>query len=364
MDKGINPILFSCMILPLLTGFLIYPLNAQQMAVETITGRKIAVAELERFITLQMDSLEVPGLSLAVINNKSVVYAGNFGVKNLLTGEQVNQHTLFEACSLSKPLFAYFVLKFVQRGALGLDTPVYTYFMDREVDYSDSGYKALTARMVLNHCSGWPNWRDAPGDLLEFSFKPGSQSRYSGEGYQYLKRVLNYLLDVSDIKLNDYFLEEVTRTLNAEPMSFVWQDSMKVFKAYGHRNGVPTDNGPHGSPDLFDAAAGLHTTAGGYAKFIAELMDPNNALNQALLELQTSLPPESDGLYRSLGFPYKPVAGEMRFYHSGNNGDTRSYCHFYREKGIGLVLFGNSDNFFSSGFVAKMLEFLDEEYPY
>lgn len=338
--------------------------SARQPAIKTIRGREITVSELENFISFQMDSLGIPGLSIAIINNNSVVYAKNLGVKNQYTGERVNNNTVFEACSLSKPLFAYFVLRLARRGVLDIDKPLYTYFMDKEVDYSDSRYKLLTARMVLNHCSGWPNWRSDSNELLEFNFIPGTQSGYSGEGYHYLKRVIGYLLNVSDRKLNEYFQQEIADPLHTEVMSFFWQDTLSNIKAYGHRNGIPTDNGPQGNPEIFDAAGGLHTTAEAYAKFIVELMDKDQETSSELLRLQTALPAESDGLYRSLGFPYKLIGGKMRFYHSGNNGDTRSYCHFYKEEGLGLVLFGNCDNFFSSGFSKNLLAFLDEEYPY
>ena len=344
--------------------FTVSATSAQKHTIETITGRKIAINKLERFITFQMDSLQIPGLSIAVINNKAVVYAKNLGVKNLRTREPVDQNTLFESCSLSKPVFAYFVLKFAHRKVLDTDIPLYTYFMDSEVDYSNPLYKFLTARMVLNHCSGWPNWRERPSELLAFQFKPGTQAGYSGEGYQYLKRMLAYRLAATDAKLNDYFREMIAIPFHAGSMQFTWQDSLRKRKAYGHRNGVPTDNGPQGRPDGFDAAGGLHTTAGDYAKFITELMDTDKSVNNELLALQVTLPPEPDGLYRSLGFPYKLIGNKKRLYHSGNNGDTRAYCHFYRDEGIGLILLANCDNFFSSDFTKNILEFLDEEYPY
>ena len=359
-----NPGRLSHCILFWLVVLIISASGTQVRTIRTITGREIAIDDFERFIAFRMDSLNIPALSIAVINDKSVVYAKNFGVKNLETKEAVNENTLFESCSLSKPIFAYFVLKLSHLGVLDIDTPFYTYCMDEEVDYSGSLYKFLTARMVLSHCSGWPNWREDADELLTFRFQPGTQAGYSGEAYQYLKRILVYRLGTTDVKLGDYFREQVVLPLHAETMSFTWQDSLRNLKAYGHLGGIPTDNGPQGPADLFDAAGGLHARAGDYAKFLTELMDTGKAVNNELLALQTSLPAEPDGNYRSMGFPYKLTGGKRRFYHSGNNGDTRSYCHFYRDDGIGLVLFANCDHFFSSGFAKNILEFLDEEYPY
>lgn len=139
----------------------------------------------------------------------------------------------------------------------------------------------------------------------------------------------------------------------------MWNDKLYNDKAFGHLNGVQTDNGPQGSTDVMDTAGGLFTTAQDYAKFIIALMDTEDKIASRLLKLQTKLPPESDGLYRSLGFPYKNVNGKIRYYHSGNNGDARAYCHFYREDGMGIVMFSNGDNFFSSNFAKNILEYLD-----
>lgn len=346
-----------------------YPLmsRAQQWdvkAVKTITGRTIEIRDLKEYILKHMDSLNIPGLSIAVINNGIVAYSANLGVKNFTSKEPVDTNTIFEACSLSKPVFAYFTLVLANRGVLNIDTPLYRYCMDKEVDFSDQSYKNLTARIVLNHASGWLNWREHPGDLLKFKFKPGTRSGYSGEGYQHLKRVLGYLLDADDCQLNGYVQQAVVEQLHIRSMNFTWMDTLKKYKVFGHVNGQPTGNGPHGSSTLFDAAAGLHTDAKGYARFLVHLMDRDDPVCNRLLKLQDQLPPEGDGLYRSLGFPYKLVGNKRRYFHSGNNGDTRSYCHFYRNEKMGIVMFCNSDNFFSSGFAKKVLAFIDEEYPY
>src|SRR4051812_1844654 len=99
------------------------------------------------------------------------------------------------------------------------------------------------------------------------------------------------------------------------------------------------------TPGQFDAASSLYTDAEGYAKFIVKLMDTTDAVSNQLLQIQDRLPTEGDGLFLSLGFPYKLIDNKIRYYHSGDNGDARAYCHFYRDQGIGIVMFGNSDNF-------------------
>lgn len=60
---------------------------------------------------------------------------------------------------------------------------------------------------------------------------------YSGEGYQYLARVLGKILNKSDVELNDYFQEEVVKPLKVKSMNFTWDNKLRPFKAYSHRKG-------------------------------------------------------------------------------------------------------------------------------
>ncbi|KGT10301.1 hypothetical protein NV63_00790 [Elizabethkingia anophelis] len=92
----------------------------------------------------------------------------------------------FEAASLSKPVFSYFVLKLAHEGKLNLDKPLYQYLPADNI--SDERYKKITARMVLSHTTGLPNWSEiTPIPLL---FNPGEKFSYSGEAFVYLAKVI------------------------------------------------------------------------------------------------------------------------------------------------------------------------------
>ena len=335
--------------------------HAQELT--TIEGRGISSVELEDFVDKQMISRQVPGFSLAIIHKGNVAYVKNFGVKNAATRVPVDEETIFEACSISKPVFAYFVLKQVEKGVLDLDKPLCEYYLDPDVELSDPNYQLLTARMVLCHASGLPNWRSQDSRKLVFMSAPGVTYGYSGEGYQLLARVLCHVLMKTDVELNDQFQEDVVNPLGIRSMNFTWDKSLESLKAFSHRNGEPTDNSSQGPADWFGAAGSLHTNARDYAKFLVAIMDQDDRIGKQLLELQLALPAEPNEPPRSMGFPHKIVRGRVRYFHLGNNTDTRAYCHFYQPEGIGVVMFGNCDNFFSSGFGQSVLKFLDEEVP-
>ncbi len=78
--------------------------------VTTIKGNRISTADLNQRINMLMDSIGIPGLSIAIINDAKIVYHNVFGVTNMETKEKVTDNSIFEAASISKPLFAYFVM--------------------------------------------------------------------------------------------------------------------------------------------------------------------------------------------------------------------------------------------------------------
>jgi CubicO group peptidase (beta-lactamase class C family) len=78
--------------------------------------------KLSQQILNLMQKANVPGLALVLIRNAEIFWDYVCGVQSVVTGE-----TLFEAASLSKPVFAYAALKLCDTGLLDLDTPLANY---------------------------------------------------------------------------------------------------------------------------------------------------------------------------------------------------------------------------------------------
>jgi HEAT repeat protein len=106
-----------------------------------------------------MEELKVPGVSISVISDKNIFYSKSFGIADANTKMQVDEKTMFEACSMSKPVFAYLVLKLVEQDKLDLNKPLYDYLPEKFTCEDEEYPKQITARMILSHTSGLPNWR-------------------------------------------------------------------------------------------------------------------------------------------------------------------------------------------------------------
>jgi len=100
----------------------------------------------------------VPGVSMAIIRDAKIAWRRAFGVTDATSNVQVNGDTMFEAASMSKPVFAYVVMKLCETGLIGLDTPLTSYTSNRFLE-GDQRLDVITARHVLSHTSGFQNWR-------------------------------------------------------------------------------------------------------------------------------------------------------------------------------------------------------------
>ncbi|MCB0845444.1 MAG: beta-lactamase family protein [Bacteroidetes bacterium] len=332
---------------------LIFNPTQAQKKLKAVDGKKVKIKKLDKRIEFLMDSVDMPGLSIAIINDQEIVYHNVFGVQNIETKEAVNKQNIFEGASLSKPIFAYFAMKMVDRGILDLDKPMHEYFPHPAIDSaSQKDYKLITPRMVLSHSSGFPNHSN--GKIISLPFKPGTDFLYSGEAYQYLAAVIGSLNGVGwKDKFNEIFNREVAEPLGMKKTSFLWNDYLAENKVYGHQNGKPTKNGTGGwSGKTFNAFSSIHSEAYEYALFIQAMLKKEglseNSFEQ-MLSPQNKFK-ETNELYQEtgqnawgLGFSQKPSKSGLMHLHTGNNHDFQAYSMFIMEQGYGIVLFTNSD---------------------
>lgn len=338
--------------------------TARRPTFRAANGTEISIYDFDRFVDLQMQTLEVPGLSIAVISNGEVIYDETKGVANLDTREAVSSESIFEAASLSKPVFAYFVLRLVDKGILDLDLPLHQYLPMEELE-DEPRYRSITARMVLAHTTGFPNWRwfdPAPSEwniergTMYMKHDPGTFG-YSGEGYNYLALVIAHLTNNDMTSIDSHFQGEVAERLGMEHSSFIRTDFVGAHKVSGHKDGkVSNDGWPRSFPDdtplTFGAAGRLHSNATDYAKFMLALMgdsDLDPLLIEEMLKEQVEIPEDNPTRQLTgqtawgLGIAIEPTAYGIRYEHGGNNGDFQSGMMFFREKKLGYVFMTNSD---------------------
>ncbi len=310
-------------------------------------------ARLERNIPLLMEKAGVPGLSIAEIRNGKTVWTDNFGVQNESTKKPVLKDTRFNVGSLSKPVFAYAVLKLVDAGKLKLDEPLAPY-LPKEFVLADSRFNRITARIVLSHRTGFPNW---PGDgkPLEIHFNPGERFSYSGAGMVLLQKAVE---KITGEPLNDYMQESVFGPLGMMHSSYVWNPAFENEVAVGHDvGGAPVDLF---KADHANAAASLVTTAEDYALFLDAVLRRKGLRPATLREMETpqiAVDPAcsncvegtpsgklSTTIFWGLGFGIEKTSGGESLWHWGDNGVFKAFFVVRPATKSGVVYMTNSEN--------------------
>lgn len=344
--------------------------------------------ELVRDLPRLMRIAGVPGIAVAVVDRGRLAWSRGFGVKNILTREPVRDDTLFEAASMTKPVFAYVVMRLVDEERLDLDTPLVAYRRPASLG-SDPRLERITARHVLEHSTGLPNWASGP---LVTSSVPGSVYSYSGEAFIWLQLVVETIMgmglgSVMNVKLfgpagmahsSFGWDEEIARsavfghseppegerTLPAQPTrelgdrllrvatrrrkpiaSWTWEDSVAAMRE------TEPETPPSTHDLLVNSAGGLLMTASDYAKFMTLMMDrPARAAWEISDEArQAMLTPGLDvrgrDISRGLGWELEQSPAGPLFQHSGSN------YGIFKTLGVGdapggraIVVFTNATN--------------------
>lgn len=314
-----------------------------------------------------------PGSSIAAIDNFEIEWARGFGVCEAGTNREVNPDTLFQAASISKPIFALAVMRLAQAGDLSLDEDVNTYLTSWQIPSTDDRQPCITLRQLLSHTAGltvhgfhgYSPTADLPtmiqilngeppanNDRVPLDLLPGLNYRYSGGGIMVAQQVLVDLLGKS--------FPEIMRELVLDPMGMqnsTYQQPISTDllanTATAHlEGGIPLIGKHHIYPEM--AAAGLWTTATDLAKGGVELLQilrgkSSGSWNQetiaAMFRPQSIERPQVTTGTFGLGWMVSGDGDQFQFFHSGwNKGFVATMRVSVKGKGI-VVMFNSNEGY-------------------
>ncbi|MGE5653160.1 MAG: serine hydrolase domain-containing protein [Bacillota bacterium] len=316
----------------------------------------------------RMQHYGVPGVSITVLDS-DMQETVCFGVKQDGEAAKVDGQTMFQAASISKPIFALAVMRLVEQGILDLDTDVSTYLKSYQVPPVRDWQPQLTLRQLLSHRAGltvhgFPGYPagselpslvqilrgEAPANTkpVVVDILPGQQFRYSGGGTTLAQLVVEDVVGKPLAKMMD---ELIIRPLGlkhstySQPLPAEFHQSA----ASGHlQSGAVVSGRWHAYPE--QAAAGLWTTSGDLVRIgrdvQAALCGQGKLLQRETVEemLKPNLSdfvPTADGV--GIGFFLNGSGHAARFLHSGSNHGFLSRLTVYREGGRGSAIMVNSD---------------------
>jgi CubicO group peptidase (beta-lactamase class C family) len=322
--------------------------GASALLLGCATGSKEATAPagVQSTLSRAVDRYGVCGAVVATIRNRQLDAVETSGASCEFVAPP-HAGSVFQAASLSKPVFAYAVLKLVEQGRMALDAPVVSYLpggYQRRFDpfalpsasktelVDDRRLAAVTVRMALNHSSGLPNWSRGP---IKFTAEPGKAWHYSGEAYVLLQRAVEA---VTGSSLDRYAVEHVFQPLGMAHSSFVWEDRFEAALLPGTSSGTPLPARPLKVPV---AAATLYTTAPDFGRFLAAVLGDERLL-ALITESSVAVDPRLQ-LSWGNGWGIAHVGARSYLWQWGNNPGYRAFAMADPDSGDGFVLLTNSD---------------------
>lgn len=305
-------------------------------------------AHLEERIPPLMTELHVPGVALVPIHNGVIARPLEFGVKDAATKQPVDAETIFEAASMSKPVFAYAVMKLCEKKVLDLDRPLVSYGAPPFLE-GDPRVKLITARHVLSHTTGFQNWR-SDAKPLRIHFTPGERYEYSGEGFAWLQSIVSH---VTGQAIEPFMQKFVFQPFGMMSSGYLWNDTFTARAARPHDvKGQAENNRKSTAEDVarYAAAGALQCTPTEYAKFLLGMISPGPVdgarLSAASLKEMCRPQVKEPNAWGARGLGWQLVhtdKGEI-IQHGGDNPGFHCFAVASVERRFGIVVMTNGEN--------------------
>lgn len=311
---------------------------------------------LDRLMAVTMDSMGLPGMTLAVTDRRELLWSAARGVADVNTRSPVTTATRFEIGSLGKPFTVIPILQLHEAGLIDLHAPVSRYLPWFGVS---SQFPEMTVHHLLNHTSGLPRGTDiAPHGLYESwalrDFRPvsppGEYFCYSNIGY----KTLGFLLErMTDNTLPDAIQERMLAPLGMNDTFPAVTLAGRQQAATGHtaifddrpesRNHplVPAIWAPYATGDGAQVS-----TVGDMAAYLRLLLNRGQGpsarmISEDSFRLMTENGIWTGGDYYSYGLAAYSVSGRRYIGHGGGNAGFRSAMVVDMEAGLGIILLTN-----------------------
>ena len=317
----------------------------------------------------RMKHYGVHGVSIAVIDSFKIAWVKSYGVMDTATKQPVTDSTLFQAASISKPVFAMAALKLVEQGVLQLDADVNTQLTSWKVPENEfTATEKVTLKRLLGHVAGttvhgFQGYRqheplptleqilngEAPANSppVVVDQVPGTSWRYSGGGYCVAAQLI---LDAKGGTIPQHMHDLVLKPLGMNRSTY--EQPLPAALAHNAASGYVPDGSmtvgkwhvyPEISPD------GLWTTATDLARFVIDVQrtlatDSGKVLTRATAQQMVEPFVEPHG---GVGFSLIDLHGERYFEHGGWN---EGFCgeiigHVGSGKGVVILINANQPDF-------------------
>lgn len=299
------------------------------------------------------------------------VNTGYYATSTKQEVQPISTNSVYQACSISKIVFAFIVMQLNDQNTIDLDKPLWEYYPGVLDYFSDDDNKQkaklLTPRICLIHRTGLDN---TTYSNISFVYDPDTRYIYSGPGIFLLQRTVE---EITGKTLTVLAKERVFTPLNMPNSSYYWESSYDQTALHGFYSDNTWGRNPTNWSTAGNAAYTLRTTAEDMTIFMKAMMRGYGLSRDKYEEMLTaygtyvpaSLAAREDySIFRGLGFA---VVKNKEFgtiiYHTGNNVNFKGMTMFIPERNITLTYFINGDHGFNLNDPIANL-FLNYEKPF
>ncbi len=331
------------------------------------------------YVLNAMQALQVPGLSLAVIQNDEVVFSAGYGARDYATGAAVDEHTTFAIASISKSFTATALAMLVDAGKLAWndrvtdilpDFRLMDAFATQEIRVRD----LLIHNSGLGEVSGGTIWYGSDLDRAEVVrrlrfLRPRSsfRSTFAYQNVMYL--VAGQIVSALSGQSWDDFIQQRI----FDPLGMA-DSSPNLARAWAHANmAAPHAPLPYGSSGAMEAiphrdhdnvgpAASLYASAWDLAQYLRlhirrgaygaeQIINPRTAAELHAAQIATANPSGPAVLAKvaprfsayGLGWRMQDYRGCKLVYHAGGVDGMRTLISILPEQGLGVVALTNAE---------------------
>ena len=335
-----------------------------------LDGSSITLARADSIAKTALTAERVTGAQIAIVDQGKLVWSAAYGMRREPDLPMTRETTTW-AASITKGVFATYVMHLVERGEFNLDIPIaqqlprpldqYEPYRETAADLvRDTAWARVTPRMLLSHASGLHNFAFVePDKRMHLHFAPGQGFLYSGDGINLVQFIIEQQKGVTLDTLMD---RAIFAPLGMTHTSLIYHADLEANVA-----------------DRFDAkgkfiaktrrfpargAGSMATSAEDLARFATALMTDHIISPRSRAEMLrpfhmlTSLhqfpnapsePEGTEGKAVGLGYglgwglltktPFGPA-----FFKEGHGDGAQNYMICFEERQACMILLTNSDN--------------------
>lgn len=318
--------------------------------------------EVDQYMQGQMVEQGIPGMTLVVVRDGTVVYGKGYGYADRETARPVKPEDRFEIGSISKSFAATAIMLLVEEGKLSLDDK-----LDKFIGPVPAQWSAITIRHLLDHTSGLPEYPDdrtfddlfanktLGEDEMLARFKtaslisePGAKFRYSNVAYDIVGILVRRVMGKGYF---DFLQERVFTPLGMHSARLVAPKPGRADSAVGYefKDGKPVPYAPTDAMSVYlgMAASGIELSAMDMAKWDAALYS-DKILKQSTLNLMwtnssyiTAGNANNAPIYYGLGWELRTQNGKRWVYHSGGMPGFVTDFMRYPDQKLTIIVFTN-----------------------